>query len=96
LKAVFSVGSAPMLYNEDPRPTALMTESWGLSVESWALQWRLRRDGATVELTVEGNDKSSAWAAVTRGPERVKLKNLHCSKPLPGNGCWRHSGLEKA
>jgi hypothetical protein len=27
LKAVFSVGSAPMLYNEDPRPTALMTES---------------------------------------------------------------------
>jgi hypothetical protein len=28
-----------------------------------------------VELSV---DKSSAWAAVTRGPECGKLKNLHC------------------
>jgi hypothetical protein len=45
------------------------------SVESWVLQGRLRRDGAIVEFTV---DKSSARAAVTRGPESVKLKNLHC------------------
>jgi hypothetical protein len=32
----------------------------------------LKRDGAIVELTV---DKSSVWAAVTRGPEYKKLKN---------------------
>jgi hypothetical protein len=35
----------------------------------------LRRDSAVIELTV---DKSSAQAALTRGPEWRKLKNLHC------------------
>jgi hypothetical protein len=29
---------------------------------------------------------SSAWEAVKVRPEHVKLKNLHCLKPLPGNG----------
>jgi hypothetical protein len=28
-------------------------------------------------LVVEGAEKSSAWVAVTRGPEQGKLKNLH-------------------
>jgi hypothetical protein len=32
-----------------------------------------------VELSVE---KSSVWAAATRGPECVKLKNLHCVKSV--------------
>jgi hypothetical protein len=41
---------------------------------SWVLQGRVRKDGGIVESTV---DNSSAWAAVTRRPERVKLKNLH-------------------
>jgi hypothetical protein len=50
----------------------LRAEGWQFS---FALQGRLRRDGTIVELTV---DKSSAWAAVTRGPESGKLKNLHC------------------
>jgi hypothetical protein len=49
------------------------------SDEDWqlgrALQGRLRRDGVIVELTV---GKGSARAAVTSGPERRKLKNLHC------------------
>jgi hypothetical protein len=49
------------------------------SFEGWqfsrALQGRLRRDGAIFELTV---DKISARAAVTIGPENVKLKNFHC------------------
>jgi hypothetical protein len=27
-------------------------------------------------------DKSSAWAAVTRGPEHGKLMNLHCVKSI--------------
>jgi hypothetical protein len=40
-----------------------------------ALQGRLRRDGAIVDFTI---DRRSARAAVRRGPERVKLKNLHC------------------
>jgi hypothetical protein len=57
------------------------------SVEGWqlnrALQGRLRRDGAIVELTF---GKSSARAIVTRGPECGELKNLHCYKPLLGNG----------
>jgi hypothetical protein len=35
----------------------------------------MRRDAAVVELIVY---KSSAWAAVTRGPEDGKLKNLYC------------------
>jgi hypothetical protein len=56
-----------------------------LSVESLALQRRMKRDGVIVELTV---DKSSAQAAVTRGPNRVRLKNLYFYKykPLLGNG----------
>jgi hypothetical protein len=54
--------------------------------DSSALQGRLRRDGATGELIV---DKSSARAAVTRGPECLKLKNLHRYKPLPGNGWYK-------
>jgi hypothetical protein len=29
---------------------------------------------------------SIAREAVKRGPEHVKLKNLHCQKPLPANG----------
>jgi hypothetical protein len=45
------------------------------------LQGRLRSDGAIVELTVE---KSSVREAVKKGLEGVKLKNLHCYKPLPG------------
>jgi hypothetical protein len=36
-------------------------------VDSW--EW---------QLAVEGIGKSSARPAVTRGPERGKLKNLHC------------------
>jgi hypothetical protein len=28
-------------------------------------------------------------------PERVKLKNLLCYKPSPGNGLWRQSSLGK-
>jgi hypothetical protein len=63
----------------------LVSES---SVEVWqlsrALQWRLRRDDALVQAT---SQLSSAREAVIRGPERGKLKNLHCLKPLLGNGC---------
>jgi hypothetical protein len=64
LKAVFSVGSAQRLYNEDPRTAEL---SWKSSsgVDSW-------------QLPIEGTNKSSARAAVTRWTERGKLKNLHC------------------
>jgi hypothetical protein len=64
------------------------------------------RIGSSVELCKGGSeemalyfelavDKSSARAAVKRGPERAKLRNLHCYKPLLGNGCWRHCRLEK-
>jgi hypothetical protein len=38
---------------------------------------------------------SSAREAVKIGPERGKLKNLHCLRPLPGNSWRRHSRLEK-
>jgi hypothetical protein len=41
-----------------------------------------------------GDHVSSAWEAVKRGPERMKLKNLHCHEPLPGDAWWRHSRLE--
>jgi hypothetical protein len=68
LRAVFSVGSAPGLYNEDPRPAQW---NWGSSAEnrqsssravsesvegwqfSWALQGRLRRECAIFQVTVE-------------------------------------------
>jgi hypothetical protein len=36
---------------------------------------KLRINCSILESTV---DKCSAQAAVTRGPERVKIKNLHC------------------
>jgi hypothetical protein len=36
---------------------------------------RLRRDCTIVDLAAE---LSSSRAAVTKGPERGKLKNLHC------------------
>jgi hypothetical protein len=44
------------------------------SVKCWALQGRLGRDGAIVQWV----ELISAWEAVTSGPERGKLKNLHC------------------
>jgi hypothetical protein len=57
------------------------------SVVGWrfrrALQWRLKEMALWFRWQL-----SSAREAVTRGPERGKLKNLHCWKPLPGNGCW--------
>jgi hypothetical protein len=62
---VSSTRSAPRSYKE---------ENWDNQFSS-ALQGRLRGDGAIDELTV---DKSYARAAVTRGSERGKLKNLHC------------------
>jgi hypothetical protein len=66
LETVFSVGSAPRLYNEDPRPA------------EWMIQKRLQRDSWQLLVGIEGIDKNSARAAVTRGPDRGKLKNLHC------------------
>jgi hypothetical protein len=59
LKAMFSVGSAQRLYNEDPRPPELMIEKRRqrvqLRISSRELSWqgRLRKDGALVELTSE-------------------------------------------
>jgi hypothetical protein len=54
LGAVFSVGSTPRLHSEDPkRADKISFEGRQLSR---ALQGRLRKDGAIVELTV---DKSS-------------------------------------
>jgi hypothetical protein len=55
-------------------------DKWGNPVslilaDHLRLRLRLRRIGAIVELTV---DKSSARWVVARGPERGKLKNLHC------------------
>jgi hypothetical protein len=42
------------------------------------------------------SELSSAREAVKMEPERVKVKNLHCYKPFPGNGRRKHSRLEKA
>jgi hypothetical protein len=57
--------------------------------DSWQLQQRigLRVPELRIEFFAGG---------LTRGPESGKLKNLHCEKPLPGNGRLRHSGLERA
>jgi hypothetical protein len=55
LGAVFSVGSAPGVKNEDPpgrqRELRELVEGWQFSS---ALQGRLRRDGAIVESSVAG------------------------------------------
>jgi hypothetical protein len=64
LEVTFSVGSAPRLYNEDPKSAE------GIIEKRW------QRD--IWQLAIEGVDKSSARAAMTRGSERGKLKNLHC------------------
>jgi hypothetical protein len=70
LEAVFSVGPAPRLYNEDPRPPERIIE-------------RQLRVVSSVELGKGGQevltaDKSSARAAVIKGSESGKLKNLYC------------------
>jgi hypothetical protein len=38
---------------------------------------------------------SSVWESVKRRLERMKLKNLHCQKLLPGNGWWRQAGWKR-
>jgi hypothetical protein len=40
LEAVFSVGSTPKLYNEDPRPAELNWDSWESAVEFRSYQLR--------------------------------------------------------
>jgi hypothetical protein len=90
LERVFSVGSALRLHNEDPRPAELIIES------AENRQLKITETAKLTGLTVQSSsaretekltaDKSSAQAAVTRGHERWKLNNLHCYKPLPGNG----------
>jgi hypothetical protein len=50
-------------------------ESYRLWKKITELQTRLRRDGAIVQVTIA---LSTARAAVTKLPERLKLKNLHC------------------
>jgi hypothetical protein len=65
---VFSVGSAPRLYSEDPRP-AEWQFSWTSACEERTkrLVWNGRQPGTQlVELSV---DKSSVRPAVTRRPE---------------------------
>jgi hypothetical protein len=58
-----SVGSILSLYNEDPRPVEGIEES-SYGVDSW-------------QLWIKEIDKSSAQAAVTRGPDSGMLKILH-------------------
>jgi hypothetical protein len=70
LETVFPILSVQSRYEEDNWAIQLV-EDWQFS---WALQGRLRRDGAIVELTV---DKSFAQAAVTGGSGCRKLKKLH-------------------
>jgi hypothetical protein len=82
LEEVFSVGFAPRQYSEDPWQCS--------SVESQSVNRRL---GGWCEkassLGASQLSGSSAWLAVTRGPEHGKLKKL-----LLRNGCddcelWR-------
>jgi hypothetical protein len=47
LEAVFSVGSAPKQYREDPRLVEEFSSGWQFSL---AFERRLRRDGTIVEL----------------------------------------------
>jgi hypothetical protein len=66
LETVFSVGSSPRLYNEDSRPAEGIFE-------------KIRSYSPVPELiVVSWDNKSSARAAVTRGPEHGNLKDLQC------------------
>lgn len=70
---MFSVGSAPGLYNKDCRPDEVMTERElrAASQEfSSAREVEKRWCYSSVDswqLSVDRTDKSSAWVAVTRG-----------------------------
>jgi hypothetical protein len=80
LNALFSVGSAPRQYNEYPSPAEVMTERelrLGSRVLSSAREMRWLYSSADSRQLRELTE-SVAWAAVTRGPELGKLKNLHC------------------
>jgi hypothetical protein len=82
-------------------PCRLSESAEGLQLSS-ALYARLRRDGDIFEWV---GSSSALWlwllimnsvrGAVKIEPGFVKLKNLHCLNPSPGNGWWRHSRLEK-
>jgi hypothetical protein len=75
----FSCQLKVSLWREDQEVGVKWPPAW--VPVSWALWGRLRRDGAIAELTV---DKSSAWVAVTRGPENRKLRistvRSHCQE----------------
>jgi hypothetical protein len=66
-----------------PEPQTNWMDDWGIERElrvGSQEQGTLKGAGAVVELIVGSwrNWKSSARADMTRGPERGKLKNLHC------------------
>jgi hypothetical protein len=71
MRTAISIWSVKSDYKEENRAIQLV-EGWQFSR---ALQESLSRYVAIVELTV---DNSCALAAVARGPERGKLKNVHC------------------
>jgi hypothetical protein len=77
---VLSTWSAVRSYKE---------ENWGNKF-SWALQERLRRDGAIVELSVVSWEFSSSREAV-----KLEIEWSPLLKSVPGNGWWRQ-WLEEA
>jgi hypothetical protein len=68
---MFPVGSAPGLYKEDPQ----------------AGSRDLREFSCEAVASRELRELSCGIFAEHERLERGKLKKLHCSHPLPGNGC---------
>jgi hypothetical protein len=57
----------------------VVLKSWKRGVSMWSVSRSSLED-------TWGDPMSSVWESVKRGLVREKLKNLHCYKPLPGNG----------
>jgi hypothetical protein len=53
-----------------------------------------RRPGRWFEMATRLGS-SYAWEAMKIEPECVKLNNLYCLKPLPGNGSRRREGWKR-
>jgi hypothetical protein len=95
IKAVFSAGSAPRLYNEDPRPPEKNGESCGLGVQLRSAReaektWRYSWVDSWQEFSTGGFDKRTWAREAEESPvletvvrERL-VKTQHAGESLAG------------
>jgi hypothetical protein len=93
--SVQALQSRQCLTGHEPQP-GLDRQTDGPSVAMWLGlgSGELREFSCEAVPSQELREVSRRIFAGHEGPKRGNLKNIHCSQPLPGNGCWRHCRLE--